>query len=1302
MLIKRMSVLVVAAVIVLFPYGNARAIETMAEYTDTPIFMSNTVTPNILILLSTSETMNNMAYPDNGSFAASSYYGYYLSKKYSYAAKFTADGAGSWDGDFLNWITMRRIDVARKVLVGGKATSRITGPTQENIGENSGSDWDVCKWGADADKGNSLVPSSTDFGVEMAGAEYAYVLDGGNFKIWVDDLDLLTVGVFETTPERGGDCTTYLQDNGQPSSSGQWVDGNSYNIKVEHDSTIEPELFFTNPATGNYALAGVIQKVSAEARWGLEVYNTGPGGGVEGANPRKDGGNIVQPITGTGYGVNMITGLSDTAANTKQPLAEALLTAAGYFAQDEGGTVYSEGTYTNNVQGKDPFYFGDLATPQYVKCPNNFVLIITDGGSTWDSNIDATPQAGYTNNCQGGSLQDCDGDGNEAVLPAAGDNYKSDYLDDVALWAHTTDLRPSMLDGDQNITVYVVHAFGTDPDDITLLKETAKNGAFIDSDDNNLPTVDGEPLNNTEWDEDGDGIPDTYFSASDGNELEEKLLESINDILQKATSGTAISVLATSSSGAGNIFQAYFLPSQTILETVADVSVVREVTWLGHLLSLNIDANGSLRDNTDTCIKFYFDSDASETYIQTVPEVNGVCDTSGAGSGGTALTSYNGYVWDAGEILLTKDASTRTIYTFMDTDEDGLPGMGEFISFDDTSAAALQKYLRTSTAAESADVINFIRGSDISGYRDRTIEDGGTDYEWKLGDIVHSTPSVVADPAEAFGLIYQDTSYTTFFNTNKGRNAAVYVGANDGMLHAFCAENAGCGAVANGSELWAYIPYNLLPHLKWLTDPDYTHVNYVDFKMKTSDVKIGGTWKTILIGGMRTGGGQISDETYDVDGDGDNPVANLRYWESAYFAIDITDPAAPNLLWEFTDPDLSFTMSYPTIAKVGTKWYAVFGSGPQSTYVPDYEGNPDHAAKLFVVDMDDGSLDATFTVDDSVSFFADPVAVDIDFVSTDGTDYSVDAIYVGETYYKSTGGGYWSSRMWRLVTFGDSNPANWKMYNLFNADNGEQIVAAPSLASDELGQQWIYFGTGKYYSDSDKTTTDGQSFYAMKDPCWNPDVTNYGWKGPIDAAPGTCTSGSDVATASPTASVSKGDLINSTSVVVELGGAIQGGSVAGALNGDSVDNLSDEIVDDSVGNTLAGWYVDLPVSGERSLNKPTVAGGLVLFTTFVPSSDLCGYSGDSYFNVLFFTTGTAYKESIIGCASGDDDCSGASPTVLSRSEESATGMASSIAIHMGRETGAQAYVQLSTGEAAAINLETLSGSTSGIISWRDL
>src|SRR5207247_9874058 len=59
---------------------------------------------------------------------------------------------------------------------------------------------------------------------------------------------------------------------------------------------------------------------------------------------------------------------------------------------------------------------------------------------------------------------------------------------------------------------------------------------------------------------------------------------------------------------------------------------------------------------------------------------------------------------------------------------------------------------------------------------------------WKLGDIVDSTPTVVGSPKERFDVIYGDTTYSTFITQYKTRRQVAYVGANDGMLHAF---NAG-------------------------------------------------------------------------------------------------------------------------------------------------------------------------------------------------------------------------------------------------------------------------------------------------------------------------------------------------------------------------------------------------------------------------------------------------------------------------------------------------------------------------------
>ncbi|TBR21597.1 MAG: hypothetical protein EPO63_08510, partial [Candidatus Nitrosotenuis sp.] len=899
------------------------------------------------------------------------------------------------------------------------------------------------------------------------------------------------------------------------------------------------------------------------------------------------------------------------------------------------------GNYSVGVQGKDPFWYSDSSS--YVKCGKNFVLIITDGEPTDDDFSDFSAST---------------------VKPPVG----ARTLDKIALNAHTVDLRSDIADS-QVLTIYTVYTFGTSAVARTLLKETAKNGAFTDSNANSLPDV------QSEWDVNGDGIPDTYFEANDADSMESQIMAAITDILKRASSGTAISVLATSASGAGNIFQAYFLPSKTIVDALGS----RDVNWIGHLLSLKIDSNGSLLDKFNNCISFSFDPVAKETVINTL---SGTMNSCGAiVTATTPLTSFINYTWDAGEMLVNKTSGSRNIYTFVDANRnnicDGCSSMstGEAMAFTTANAAALQKYMRTASVAEATNVITWIRGDSVAGYRTRTYNVSGGQY--KLGDIIHSTPTVVSAPQENYNTLYSDAGYAAFYNTWKNRTQVVYIGANDGMLHAFNA--------TTGDELWNYIPYNLLPHLKWLADPAYPHVDYVDLKVKVTDVNFGSTaspnWKTVLIGGMRFGGGEISDATYDVDGNGDT-AANLRKWRSAFFAIDITNPAIPVPLWEWNPGDntLGFAMTYPTVVKVGDEFFAVVGTGPKAAYTPVYDGTSSQSATLFVLNIKTGAKMAGFPVSDVNAFFSDPIAVDIDFTTTNpvvggtGTSYNADAVYVGETY--KTNGGVWYSRLWRLVTNNDINPANWKMYDMYNTPAGQYITSAPAASTDSLKNLWLFYGTGKFLNAADKTDTSQQTFYGIKDPCW------LGSSAAWDAA---CTKwGSQNTAGSYTPAITSATLVDTTNAVVATDAA---NTVTGVTGATTFNTLKSLIA------TKDGWFMNLTAARERSLNKPTVIGGVVLFTSFVPDSDTCALGGSSWFYAIYYETGSAFSSSIIGVSGG---------TVLKKSAESSVGMASSIAVHSGREAGAKAFVQMSTGQATVVGFNTAFNIKSGIIAWREL
>ena len=174
-----------------------------------------------------------------------------------------------------------------------------------------------------------------------------------------------------------------------------------------------------------------------------------------------------------------------------------------------------------------------------------------------------------------------------------------------------------------------------------------------------------------------------------------------------------------------------------------------------------------------------------------------------------------------------------------------------------------------------------------------------------------------------------------------------------------------------GAELWAYVPYNLLPHLYWLTETGYAHAYYVDLKPRVFDAKIFTPdadhphgWGTVLVGGMRFGGGKIDVDMDRTDG---LPQSNDRSMSSAFFVLDITNPENPPVvLAEITFPGLGYTTCYPTVVAMKEKynnapndWYLVFGSGPAeadgspgtNSGVALPEASSNQKAKLYVVDL---------------------------------------------------------------------------------------------------------------------------------------------------------------------------------------------------------------------------------------------------------------------------------------------------------------------------------------------------------------
>lgn len=725
------------------------------------------------------------------------------------------------------------------------------------------------------------------------------------------------------------------------------------------------------------------------------------------------------------------------------------------------------------------------------------------------------------------------------------------------------------------------------------------------------------PPSSSDWDKDGDGIPDTFYKAENAFDIKNKFEKVIRDILKQVSSGTAVSVLASSEGSGANLLQATFYPRRA--------SGAEEVTWIGRLQNMwyYIDPNldlSTIREDTDGDLKldlrrdyiaqFYYDQELSEAAVRLYS------DSDGDGSPDSLVRRDSidnvKSLWEAGYRLWERDLSTspRRIYTQIDN---------SMVEFSVTNAAVLMPYLNLNDINEARSVIRYVSGEDLEGARSRCLSIGEVKRVWRLGDIVNSTPRIQSfNPLNSYHLSaplgYSDSSYLEFVTSEAYKSrSAVYVGANDGMLHAFYLgqlrqdwpgkatyEIARLEGLDLGKEMWAFIPKNALPYLRYLLDEDYCHLYYVDGTPLLVDASIGGnpedtktqeSWRTILIGSMGLGGAtrnRGSSCTNCIK----TPVTNLGY--SSYFALDVTDPENPQFLWEFSDPDLGLSTTGPAIVRQGDpskcgKWFVVFASGPTGPINVNYSqfmGRSDQTLKIFILDLKTGALLRKIDTGISNAFGGSlhNAVIDTDRYNPNSPGfYKDDAIYLG--YTKCEGGSCTNGGVLRILTRESENPSDWS-YSILMDNIGPVTASVTKLQDRGNGNLWLFFGTGRYFY---KTATDiddagsltdiskRRRIFGVREPCY------------------ISTSNDIMAPCSLTLSLS--DLKDQST------------------------NPSQEI-----GN-FKGWYINLdpPLEGyvqERVITDPlATASGVVFFTTFKPSGDACSMGGDTHVWALKYDTG---------------------------------------------------------------------------------
>ena len=631
----------------------------------------------------------------------------------------------------------------------------------------------------------------------------------------------------------------------------------------------------------------------------------------------------------------------------------------------------------------------------------------------------------------------------------------------------------------------------------------------------------------------------TYFSATDPQSLADSLKTALSQIVNTPRPGTAAAAASSN-------------PNITSSDNFVFSSSYKSIEWFGELIMQRLAADGTLGSQQWSAMQ---NLDCSMTPWQANTAYRAQDAFNRAGACYAVTTDYtSGAAFDASAggadgpniTAMASTPSTRTIYTVGSTGLvpftwANLTGTQQayfstpYITYVDATTGLTQfctvgagcMGAAAQTSASGQKLVEFLAG-------DRTNE--GAYYRLRrhvLGDIVSSEARYVKVPLQG----YADTGYSDFKALMVNRAATVYVGANDGMVHAFDA--------LTGRERWGFVPSAILPTMYKLGDTNYAskHTFFVDGTPEVGDICpnspatcAGSEWKTILVGGLNDGG-------------------------KAYYALDITNPSAPQLLWEFADSTLGTSYSNPRITKLqdGT-WVVILASG---------YNNIDGVGRLYVLNANTGTLIRTLSTGVGTAANPSGLAKLAARAPTSATNNTVEEIYGGDLL----------GNVWRFDvnnTIGTSGFDAQLLVTLYDAaGNPQPITSKPTVASVN-NLPMIMIGTGKYLGLTDLTDTRTYTMYGF-----------------IDRLTGTTTNTTAIL---PTPRSTNSGWVHQTLV----DGTCPANAPASLCNqGQQIRTVTAAPVNWASDN---GWYIDFILDGERAVTDPTLALGTLVFTTIKPQS----------------------------------------------------------------------------------------------------
>ncbi len=845
---------------------------------------------------------------------------------------------------------------------------------------------------------------------------------------------------------------------------------------------------------------------NAQTEWDLRT-------GVQFANPEHVGG----VASGALNYINQTASAAPPSYRGAGPLAELYYEGLRYLqARPPSGAVAavaSDAGYPVLARRADPISApcqrqlvatigrGSGVEDRFV--PGNSVLRHRDGARAVDTFVTATPLDASEATARVGVLQaqagpDRAGDPDWRALArqdSGADATGSYYLAGLAYWTHTRPIRP---DHPLTLDNYALELDAPDVPRASPMLMAAKYGGFAvrDGDAAQNMADAAHPVSVPDWSADG-VRPQHWFAGADPFQL----------------IGAVRALFRAASRRSGRVDGASLLDDRVGTEGMVFRVDYEQSDWSGSFkrYALLPDSDGGLR-------------------LDAAP------------------------LWDAGE-LLTGNAErnpavparpapgARQIYTGALQSERTM----RTIPFTWTNLSAVQRSWFDGSAQDGAPDqlgearINFLRG-------ERTRELGQTHGVFRrrssvLGDSVHAMPVLVGAPSSTL----TGYDHAAFYARYKNRTKAVYLGANDGMLHAF--------AVADGSELFAYVPAALLPKLSALTSPDYSHRAYVDATPAVGEAVLAGNWRSVLVSGMGMGAPGV-------------------------FALDISDPAhfgaGPGALWEFTEQDdaaIGHVSGAPLIAKlkVGPDLYRHFvlvESGINNDRADPARHVGAAAGVLFMLALDKPTgtpwrLGVNyFKITTPILDAALPNALASPALAL-RADGSAQLAYAGDL----------QGNLWRFdlsATPPWSGPAVAQALFVARDARGQRqpITQAPKVVFAPGQGVLALFGTGKFIEAADALPSSftPQSLYAVHD---RPGAAPASPFGRADLQPRSLLAGAD------------------SSAGYRLSGA-------------------DLVLDGA--DAKQGWLLDLPEAssaGERSVSSAKLGAGAVLFHTLLPGRDAC-------------------------------------------------------------------------------------------------